>query len=158
MKLDPTSLMREAIRLARENIALGRGGPFGAVVARDGAIVATGVNQVIPRADPTAHAEMEAIRAACAALGTHDLRGLEIYSSCEPCPMCLAAIHWARLDRVSYGCDRAAAARAGFDDAHLYEELRRKTSARRIPAERLLADEAAAVLAEWAAKKDKVPY
>ena len=114
--------MREAIRLASANVENG-GGPFGAVIARGGEIIATGVNRVTANCDPTAHAEVSAIRAAAQKLGTFNLSGCEIYSSCEPCPMCLGAIYWARLDRLFYGNTKADAARIGFDDAFIYKEL-----------------------------------
>ena len=114
--------MREAIRLASANVENG-GGPFGAVIARGGEIIATGVNRVTANCDPTAHAEVSAIRAAAQKLGTFNLSGCDIYSSCEPCPMCLGAIYWARLDRLFYGNTKADAARIGFDDAFIYKEL-----------------------------------
>jgi tRNA(Arg) A34 adenosine deaminase TadA len=149
--------MREAIRLARESVETG-GGPFGAVVVKDGTIVGRGQNRVVPDKDPTAHAEMLAIRQACRALDTHDLSGCEIYASCEPCPMCLGAIYWARLDRVYYACTRDEAAAAGFDDSLFYYEFGQPLEQRRTPSEQLLGDEAAAVLVEWAMKPDKITY
>lgn len=150
-------LMREAIRLSEENVRNG-GGPFGAVIARDGEIVGTGTNRVTPDCDPTAHAEVNAIRAAASRLGTFDLSGCEIYSSCEPCPMCLGAIYWAHLDRLYYGNDKHDAAGIGFDDAFIYRELDLKPEDRSLKSERLLSDEAAAAFREWAAKPDKVEY
>lgn len=150
-------LMREAIRLSEDNVRNG-GGPFGAVIARDGEIVGTGTNRVTPDCDPTAHAEVNAIRAAASRLGTFDLSGCEIYSSCEPCPMCLGAIYWAHLDRLYYGNDKHDAARIGFDDAFIYRELDLKPEDRSLKSERLLSDEAAAAFREWAAKPDKVEY
>lgn len=150
-------LMREAIRLSEENVRNG-GGPFGAVIARDGEIVGTGTNRVTPDCDPTAHAEVNAIRAAASRLGTFDLSGCEIYSSCEPCPMCLGAIYWAHLDRLYYGNDKQDAAGIGFDDAFIYRELDLKPEDRSLKSERLLSDEAAAAFREWAAKPDKVEY
>ena len=152
------TLMREAIGLALENLANTSGGPFGAVIVRDGEIVGRGRNEVVPRRDPTAHAEVTAIREACQEIGSHRLDGCQIYSSCEPCPMCWSAIHWARLDRVWYGATRADAARAGFDDELLYEELRRGLGERRLPAVQLLPDEALAAFIAWERKVDKIAY
>lgn len=149
--------MREAIRLSEDNVRNG-GGPFGAVIARDGEIVGTGTNRVTPDCDPTAHAEVNAIRDAASRLGTFDLSGCEIYSSCEPCPMCLGAIYWAHLDRLYYGNDKQDAAGIGFDDAFIYRELDLKPEDRSLKSERLLSDEAAAAFREWAAKPDKVEY
>lgn len=149
--------MREAIRLSEDNVRNG-GGPFGAVIARDGEIVGTGTNRVTSDCDPTAHAEVNAIRAAASRLGTFDLSGCEIYSSCEPCPMCLGAIYWAHLDRLYYGNDKQDAAGIGFDDAFIYRELDLKPEDRSLKSERLLSDEAAAAFREWAAKPDKVEY
>jgi guanine deaminase len=151
------ALMREALRLARENVDAG-GGPFAAVVARDGGVVAVGTNRVVPERDPTAHAEVVAIREACRRLGSFRLDGCEIYASCEPCPMCLGAIHWARPERVFFAATRDDAAAAGFDDALLHAELLRPPGERRIPAEPLLRDEALGAFAAWRAKGDKVPY
>ena len=150
-------LMREAIRLSEDNVRNG-GGPFGAVIARDGEIVGTGTNRVTLDCDPTAHAEVNAIRDAASRLGTFDLSGCEIYSSCEPCPMCLGAIYWAHLDRLYYGNDKQDAAGVGFDDAFIYRELDLKPEDRSLKSERLLSDEAAAAFREWAAKPDKVEY
>lgn len=149
--------MREAIRLSEDNVR-NDGGPFGAVIARDGEIVGTGTNRVTRDCDPTAHAEVNAIRAAASRLGTFDLSGCEIYSSCEPCPMCLGAIYWAHLDRLYYGNDKHDAAGIGFDDAFIYRELDLKPEDRSLKSERLLSDEAAAAFREWAAKPDKVEY
>jgi guanine deaminase len=150
--------MREAFALAREAMADGRGGPFGAVIVRDGAVVGRGANRVVRTADPTAHAEIVAIREACRALGTHDLRGATIYTTCEPCPMCLAAIHWARIDRVYFAGEHADAAAAGFDDSLLYEELRKPREARRLPLTQLDRAEAQRLFAEWLANPSRVPY
>jgi tRNA(Arg) A34 adenosine deaminase TadA len=150
--------MRRAIALSRRGMEEGRGGPFGSVVVKDGRIVGEGVNQVTSTNDPTAHAEVVAIRAAGAALGTFDLRGCEIYASCEPCPMCLAAIYWARIDRVFYGNGRADAARIGFDDAAIYDEVARPIPERTVPMERLLPEEARAPFDLWDGKTDKVRY
>ena len=149
--------MREAIRLASANVENG-GGPFGAVIARGGEIIATGVNRVTANCDPTAHAEVSAIRAAAQKLGTFNLSGCEIYSSCEPCPMCLGAIYWARLDRLFYGNTKADAARIGFDDAFIYKELALPLSARTLRAEQLLGKDALATFEAWEQKTDKTPY
>jgi tRNA(Arg) A34 adenosine deaminase TadA len=150
--------MRRAIALSCESVAAGTGGPFGAVIVRDGAIIAEGVNQVTSANDPTAHAEVVAIRAACRTLGRFDLRGCEIFTSCEPCPMCLAAIYWARLDRISFANGRAEAAAIGFDDEFLYREIPLPLSDRSIPTVRLLAEEALAGFAAWQAKADRIRY
>ena len=149
--------MLEAIRLASANVDNG-GGPFGAVIARGGEIIATGVNRVTANCDPTAHAEVSAIRAAAQKLGTFNLSGCEIYSSCEPCPMCLGAIYWARLDRLFYGNTKADAARIGFDDAFIYKELALPLSERTLRAEQLLGKEAIATFEAWEQKTDKTPY
>jgi tRNA(Arg) A34 adenosine deaminase TadA len=155
---DPESFMRRAIALSREKMDANAGGPFGAVVAMDGRIVGEGWNQVTSTADPTAHAEVVAIRAAAAALGRHDLSGAVLYTSCEPCPMCLAAALWARVDAIVYGNDRADAAAIDFDDAYFYEQVCKPIDARAVPMTRLLADEARAVFDAWAEKPDKVMY
>ena len=149
--------MREAIRLASANVENG-GGPFGAVIARGGEIIATGVNRVTANCDPTAHAEVSAIRAAAQKLGTFNLSGCDIYSSCEPCPMCLGAIYWARLDRLFYGNTKADAARIGFDDAFIYKELALPLSERTLRAEQLLGKEAIATFEAWEQKTDKTLY
>lgn len=150
--------LRRAIALATENVLLGTGGPFGAVIVRDGCIVGEGVNTVTAAHDPTAHGEVNAIRAACKALGTFSLAGCQLYTSCEPCPMCLAAAYWARIDAIYYGACAADAARAGFDDAFLYDELRKDQSARTLPATQLLSDEAWSSFAAWIASPNKVKY
>ena len=155
--MDDKQLLRRAIALSVENVAAG-GGPFGAVVARGGEIVAEGVNRVTTLHDPTAHAEMQAIRAAAARLGTFDLSGCTIYSSCEPCPMCLSAIYWARLDRLAYAGTKEDAARAGFDDAFIYRELALPPSGRRLRSSEQLNDEAVAAFEAWRKKTDKVEY
>lgn len=156
-KMTPKELMQQAIRLSEENVKQG-GGPFGAVIARDGKVIATGTNRVTSDCDPTAHAEVSAIRAAAKALGTFDLCGCEIYTSCEPCPMCLGAIYWAHLDRMYYGNDKNDAARIGFDDAFIYEELSRDPSERKLKMEELLPDEAIRAFEMWDQKSDKVEY
>ena len=150
--------LRRAIALATQNVVAGLGGPFAAVVARQGRIVAEGVNSVTTTHDPTAHGEVNAIRAACKALGTFSLNGCQIYTSCQPCPMCLAACYWARLDAIYYGTSAEDAARVGFDDAFLYEEFRKDPSARALPATQLLRDEAWASFAAWIASAGKVEY
>ncbi len=150
--------MRRALALADEGMNGNAGGPFGAVIVKDGHIVAEGCNRVTSANDPTAHAEIVAIREACRALGTFDLSGAEIFASCEPCPMCLAAIYWARLGRIYYAGTRTDAARIGFDDEHIYREFALPVEGRAIPMERLLAREAAAAFAAWTKKVDKVRY
>lgn len=156
-KSSPETFMREAIKLSAESVRSG-GGPFGAVIVRDGEIIARGENRVTVCNDPTAHAEVSAIREAAARLGTYDLSGCEIYSSCEPCPMCLGAIYWARLDKLYYAGTRADAANVGFDDAHIYEELPLEPSQRELPTETLLREEAQRVFKAWAEKADKKEY
>ena len=150
-------LMREAIALSKENVANG-GGPFGAVIAKDGEIVATGVNRVTASCDPTAHAEVSAIRAATSQLGTFDLSGYEIYTSCEPCPMCLGAIYWARLDKMYYGNNKTDAKEIGFDDSFIYDELELKPANRKLPSEILLHKEALTAFEAWSKKEDKIAY
>jgi tRNA(Arg) A34 adenosine deaminase TadA len=146
--------MRQAIQLANENVSSGRGGPFGAVVVKDGNVIATGANQVTASNDPTAHAEVTAIRNACQALGTFRLQGCEVYTSCEPCPMCLAALYWSRCATIFYGSNAQDAARAGFDDAFLYDEMKKPLQERTLPLRQLLAAEARECFAAW----DKSPY
>ena len=155
--LTPEELMRMAIRLSEENVAAG-GGPFGAVIAREGKVIATGTNRVTPDCDPTAHAEVSVIRAAARKLGTFDLSGCEIYTSCKPCPMCFGAIYWARLDRMYYGNNKHDAARIGFDDAFIYEELSLKPADRRLKSAVLLPEEAIKAFNTWETKSDKVEY
>ena len=150
--------MQQAIQLATENVLHGRGGPFGAVVVKDGAVIATGANQVTASNDPTAHAEVVAIRNACQALGTFLLTGCDVYTSCEPCPMCLAALYWSRCHAIFYGNDAADAARAGFDDSFLYEEVKKPLEQRSIPIERLLAGEALSSFEHWRASPYRVDY
>jgi len=150
--------MRRAIALAAQGMHAGDGGPFGAVVVKDGRIVGEGNNRVTSANDPTAHAEVGAIRDACRTLGTYSLQGCEIYTSCEPCPMCLAAIHWARIDRIYYANGRADAARIGFDDDHIYGEVAKPIDRQSIPAERLLPGEAWETFAEWQANPGLIRY
>ena len=149
--------MRQAIGLAVENVRNG-GGPFGAVIVKNGRVVATGVNRVTPDNDPTAHAEVCAIRAACRKLGTFNLEGCVIYTSCEPCPRCLGAIYWAHLDKIYYGANQHDAAAVNFDDSFIYRELELKPADRKKPVENLLHDEALAPFNAWRAKSDKVEY
>jgi guanine deaminase len=150
--------LRRAIALATENVAQGKGGPFGAVVVRAGRIVGEGANAVTATNDPTAHAEVNAIRAAAKALGVFSLEGCELYSSCEPCPMCLAAAYWARLDAIYYGAGAEDAAQAGFADVFLYGEMGKEASARRMPTRQMLSEEARASFAAWIASPNKVAY
>jgi tRNA(Arg) A34 adenosine deaminase TadA len=158
MSSNDEAFMRHAIALSRRGMEGGAGGPFGAVVVQDGQVVAEGWNQVTSTNDPTAHAEVVAIRRACTALGRFDLRGAVLYTSCEPCPMCLSAAYWARLDAVVFGNARDDAAAIGFDDQFLYDEVAKPIEARSLPIRRLLAAEALEVFAAWAEKPDKVPY
>jgi guanine deaminase len=153
-----SEFLRRAITLATQNVVSGAGGPFGAVIVREGRIVAEGVNTVTATLDPTAHAEVNAIRAAAKALGVFSLDGCQLYSSCEPCPMCLAAAYWARIEAIYYGARAADAARAGFDDAFLYEELRKDQTARSLPVTQLLGEEAWASFAAWIAAPNKTEY
>ena len=134
------------------------GGPFGAVVVREGEVIGRGWNQVTRNLDPTAHAEVTAIRDACQLLQRFDLRGCELYTSCEPCPMCLAAIYWARIDRVYYGCSREDAAHAGFDDQYIYDQIGLDLSARSLPMTQVSCEAANELFREWIAKPDKIPY
>ena len=150
--------MREAIRLSRIKMQRGQGGPFGAVVVRRGQIIARGWNRVTSVNDPTAHAEVMAIRAACRQLKTFQLADCELYTSCEPCPMCLAAIYWARLKKVYYANTRRDAAKIGFDDELIYREVARPDSRRRLPMRQLLRADAGKVFAAWKSLPDKVVY
>lgn len=149
--------MRRAIELSINSVKEG-GGPFGAVIARDGEIVAEGNNRVTINNDPTAHAEVNTIRNACAKLGVYDLEGCEIYTSCEPCPMCLGAIYWAHLDKIYYANDRKDAAKIGFDDDFIYKEIALSPYRRQKPSEILLRDEAIKAFKMWQAKTDKKEY
>jgi guanine deaminase len=150
--------MREAIRLAQRHMERGAGGPFGAVVVHGDEIVGRGWNKVTSSHDPTAHAEVSAIRAACRKLKSFHLAECEIYTSCEPCPMCLAAIYWARLRRVWFGNTRRDAARIGFDDEFLYRQVSLPVARRKLPMKQILPTEALAVFRAWELKPDKVPY
>jgi tRNA(Arg) A34 adenosine deaminase TadA len=151
-------MMAEAFRLAREAMADGRGGPFGAVIAKGEAMVSRGANRVVRESDPTAHAEVVAIREACRTLGTHDLSGTVIYTTCEPCPMCLAAIYWAHIDRIVFAGTHEDASDAGFDDSLIYRELRAPRDSRRVPMIELDRAEAKRLFAEWRANPRRVPY
>jgi guanine deaminase len=153
-----TEFMKTAIRLARDKMRRGDGGPFGAVVVRRGKIVGRGWNRVTSMNDPTAHAEVMAIRDACHRLGTFRLDDCEIYASCEPCPMCLAAIYWARLGKVFYAAARRDAAAIGFDDGEIGREMARPVARRKIPMRQLLRDDALKVFEGWREKADKVCY
>lgn len=149
--------MKQAIALSVENIDKG-GGPFGAVIVKDGELIATGVNRVTSQHDPTAHAEIVAIRAAAAKLQSFDLSGCEIYSSCEPCPMCLGAIYWAHLDALYYGNTKADAKDIGFDDSFIYEEIALKAEDRRVKTIQVMPDEAIKAFRKWSDKEDKIEY
>jgi guanine deaminase len=150
--------MRRAIELSVENVRSGKGGPFGAVVVCGGNIIAEGSNLVTSTNDPTAHAEIMAIRNACAALGQFQLTGCDLYTSCEPCPMCLGAIYWARPSRIFYGGTHKDAAAAGFDDSFIYQQSQTPVEQRHIPMTQLLHDEALAGFAEWQKSDRKIPY
>ena len=150
--------LHEAIELARNGVEKGAGGPFGCVIVKDGVIVGKGCNQVTSSNDPTAHAEVVAIRDACNNLGTFQLTGCDLYTSCEPCPMCLGAIYWARPRRVIFACSRYEAAGAGFDDAIIYEQLNIPIAERKIPFDHRPLGEAAELFALWREKGDKRLY
>ncbi len=155
--MDSNELMRRAIRLSEESVERG-GGPFGAVIARNGEIIAEASNCVTIDNDPTAHAEVSCIRKACERLNTYDLSGCEIFTSCEPCPMCLGAIYWAHIDKIYYANDRKDAAAIGFDDDFIYEELSLKPSERQKPSVVILQDEARVAFNLWQKKTDKNEY
>lgn len=150
-------LMRRAIKLSADSVSNG-GGPFGAVIVRDGEIIAEGSNGVTILNDPTAHAEVSAIRQACKKLNSFDLTGCEIYTSCEPCPMCLGAIYWAHIDKIYYANDRKDAANIGFDDELIYQEMEVQPQYRKKPSEILLNNEAIKVFQQWTEKTDKTRY
>jgi len=150
--------MARAIQLSLDNVLSGQGGPFGAVIVQHGSIVAEGVNRVTATNDPTAHAEVVAIRQACAKLGGFELKDCELYSSCEPCPMCLGAIYWSRLSRVYYGGLASDAAEAGFDDSFIYREIEKPLSARAIPMMQMMREQALASFRAWQQKSNKIPY
>jgi guanine deaminase len=150
--------MREAIRLSEDAVRSGRGGPFGCVVVRAGKVVGRGSNQVTSTCDPTAHAEVVAIRDACKALNTYQLADCTLYASCEPCPMCLSAIYWARIPSMYYGNSRTDAAAIGFDDDFIYQQIPLPLGERRVTMKPLLADEARAAFSAWTEKTDKAAY
>jgi len=150
--------MQRAIALATENVRTGRGGPFGCVVVKDGEIVAEGMNLVTGTNDPTAHGEVVAIRRACEKLGTFSLEGCDVYTSCEPCPMCLAALYWSRCSAIYYGNTAADAAAVGFDDSFLYDEVKKPLDQRAIPIRQLLHDEALESFRAWTASEKKIDY
>jgi guanine deaminase len=150
--------MARAIELSVENVRSGRGGPFGAVIVKGGSIVAEGANQVTATNDPTAHAEVIAIREACRKLGIFELKDCELYTSCEPCPMCLGAIYWARLSRLFFASVAADASQAGFDDSFIYNEFARPHSERGIPMVQMMREEALAGFRAWQEKSNKTPY
>ncbi len=150
--------METALALAVENVETGRGGPFAALVVRDGQILARGTNRVTTQHDPTAHAEVVAIRAACAAIDDFELTGCTLYTTCEPCPMCMGAVYWARLDRVIYASTRTEAAAAGFDDDHIYEELARPPADRRIPMKQVLSERAERPFEAWRNFEERIEY
>lgn len=154
----PNSFMQEAIRLSFETMRNNTGGPFGAVIVKDGKIIARGCNKVVSSNDPTAHAEIVAIREACKLLNNFQLEGCEIYTSCEPCPMCMAAIYWARPNKVCYANSKTDAAEIGFDDDFIYQEIALPYSERKIPILRIMEKEALEAFKEWSEKSDKVHY
>ncbi|WP_158824887.1 nucleoside deaminase [Mucilaginibacter lacusdianchii] len=150
--------MRMAIALSEQNVAQGLGGPFGAVIVKDGEVIAGSGNKVVPNNDPTAHAEVSAIRLACQKLNTFSLEGCVIYTSCEPCPMCLAAIYWARIDKIYYANTKVDAAAIGFDDHFIYEELDRPVAERKLPVVQLLRNEALGAFKAWTDSTSKTHY
>lgn len=150
--------MLRAIELSQKNVESGAGGPFGAVIVKEGQIISEGWNQVTSSNDPTAHAEVVAIRLACKNLSTFDLEGCSIYTSCEPCPMCLSAIYWARIDKIYFANSKQDAAKIQFDDDFIYQEIPKKHEHRKIEMVQLLRDEALKVFTIWANKADKIPY
>ena len=160
-KFNPTPedirFMRRAVALSVENVANG-GGPFGAVIVKDGEIIAEGTNRVTANNDPTAHAEVTAIRAACSKLGTFQLDGCAVYTSCEPCPMCLSAIYWAGISKIYYGNTKKDADDINFGDDFIYEEIAKPYAARRIPMMQFLREEALAAFRAWEEKPDKIEY
>ena len=155
--MDEKTLMRKAIDLSVENVKKG-GGPFGAVIAKDGEIIATGVNRVTKNHDPTAHAEITTIRKAARKMKTFDLSGCDIYTSCEPCPMCLSAIYWAHLDKIYFGNTKTNAKEIGFSDSFIYNELNLLPDERTIDMKQLLPEEAIRAFEAWTNKEDKIRY
>jgi guanine deaminase len=152
------AFMVRAIQLSLDNVLCGQGGPFGAVLVKNGTIVAEGVNRVTATPDPTAHAEVVAIREACARLGVFELKDCELYSSCEPCPMCLGAIYWARLARVYFANFAADAAKIGFDDSFIHQQVAKPVSERTIPMMQMMREPALAAFRAWQERGDKIPY
>jgi len=150
--------MRRAIALALENVRLGNGGPFGAVIVKEDRIIAEGTNRVTLSNDPTAHAEVVAIREACRVLADFQLSGCDLYTTCEPCPMCLGAIYWARPARIFYAANATDAAGAGFDDAFIYDELKILPAGRRIPMTQVLREDSLAIFSAWKQQENKTPY
>jgi len=150
--------MRIAIELSEYNVKQGQGGPFGAVIVKDGMIIARSGNRVVPTNDPTAHAEISAIRLACQELETFNLEGCVIYTSCEPCPMCLSAIYWAHIDQIYYANDKTDAAKIGFDDQFIYDEMACEMKDRKIPVVQLLRDEAQGAFKLWETSETKTEY
>jgi guanine deaminase len=150
--------MARAIQLAVQNVRSGQGGPFGAVIVKNGEIIAAGANSVTTTNDPTAHAEVLAIRRACEKLGAFQLNGCELYTSCEPCPMCLGAIYWARPDKVYFAASAADASRVGFDDSFIYEEIPKAPAVRKLPMVQIMREEAQAAFQAWEDHPNKVPY
>ncbi len=155
---DDHAHLARAVALSREHMQAGAGGPFGAVIVRDGRVLAEGWNQVTSTNDPTAHAEVTAIRRACAAVGDFALKGATLYTSCEPCPMCLASAYWARVSRIVFANTRQDAAAIGFDDQLLYDEIPKPVSERLVPTLHAPTEEARAVFADWMRKADKIAY
>ena len=156
--VDHYGYMQQAVRLSREKMLEHQGGPFAAIIIKDDEVVGEGWNNVTSHSDPTAHAEISAIRDACRRLGTFSLEGAVMYTSCEPCPMCLAAIYWARISKLYYANTSEDAAQIDFDDEFLYREIVMNEAHRALPSERILGDEAHVVFDEWRDKPDKVPY
>jgi guanine deaminase len=150
--------MQMAIELSVNNVTQGQGGPFGAVIVKDGKLIAASANKVVPTNDPTAHAEVSAIRIACQELNTYILSGCEIYTSCEPCPMCLAAIYWARIDKIYYANTKVDAAAIGFDDHFIYQELDKPIEKRQLPIIQLMRDEALSAFKLWSESEGKTDY
>jgi tRNA(Arg) A34 adenosine deaminase TadA len=155
---DDDTFLARSIALSRERMEANQGGPFGAVIARDGVVLAEGWNMVTSSNDPTAHAEVTAIRRACEAVGSFELKGATLYTSCEPCPMCLASAYWARLSRIVYANTRDEAASIGFDDAFIYDEVPKAPHERALPMVHLPRQDATDAFAAWAAKPDKIAY
>lgn len=158
MNEDKTQFMQEAIRLSVENVTQGKGGPFGAVIVKDGKIIARGANSVTTLNDPTAHAEVVAIREACKVLGSFQLIGCEIYTSCEPCPMCLGAVYWARPDKLYYANTKQDAAAIDFDDNFIYEEIAKPINQRKLFTQQLMRNEALQAFKKWGESNIKIEY